>query len=160
MTMPVHSSSYEQVYHVLFENLAQATRPEFRIPAGSEKKAVYMRLRYYNYVRVLEKEARKASEHKNPEIASAGMAKLEKIAQSRKYMAKLDGDCVVFSDRDLADSVIVDDLLAALQTANPQFNQLPQTRDTAEDMFEQMLTGRGALSADLPRDIPKNPMDD
>ena len=121
MTMPRNPASYEQVFHILLENLAlPTTQEDIEIPLPSEQDAIKFRLRYYAFTRsVLENAETKLEKAKllnyGADVIASAEASIHKVMAAKKFKATLEGKSVIFSDRDEVYKDITEKLLKNLK---------------------------------------------
>jgi hypothetical protein len=173
MTMPTNPSTYEQTYHLLLEAFSKTEKTEYRLPVGDAKTAERMRLRWYSFMRVMEKDCqnRILSKFNTPEQKDIASQKLKMVDAARRFKATLtDNGDILFVDRDKELSHLADDIFKELITSPPSTtpsivgapHTAPTAADDSEDFYTRMLNSTKPTSDqfDTPHSIPRNPMDD
>lgn len=150
MTMPRHPSSYEQLLHVLLQNLAAPTLKEtIRIEKKTPEDAIKFRLRYYAFCRTVladaEKRMDKAIAKNYPkEILNSIQRDMDNVYKAKRFIVKVQGSDVLFSDRDQEDELITNGLFARLlmnnkladeQTKKAVEQYTIDTREKEENLF-------------------------
>lgn len=153
MSMPRHSSSYEAIFHTLFTVLGDPSRrKDTELPFEDAKKAGAFRLRYYSFMRVIDKEIKATLSNRNahPDTLKEAMAKLDQLKRARRFKAVLNSNTVIFTDRDipfenLSNKILEDFIEEQAQQsieAQTQLNAQPKHKDAGEQLFEDYLNSK------------------
>jgi hypothetical protein len=170
MTMPTNPSTYEETYHLLLEAFSTTSKSSYTLPVGNAKQAERTRLRWYSFLRVMEKSCQSAilSKFTAEEKKVNALHKLKQVDAARKFKATLtaQGD-VLFQDRDVEFKHLADDIFRELIAPPPSTTGIQGTTPTmvltdSEDFYTRMLNSTKPSSDQFssPQSIPRNPMDD
>ncbi|HYE38140.1 hypothetical protein [Methylocaldum sp.] len=167
MPHPTNSATYEQTFKLVVEVLGRRGRTEdIVIKQPDEKKAIRFRLRYYSFLKVLKREAEemfiKGRKTGSPELCAKAEELLEQLVLVRRFKAVLEGNTVLFTDRDAQEIDNINNLMSELMKDTAHLSADIMTNTQAANSFEAKLEAQVKESREqrLANTPPRNPLDD